>query len=47
MLAKSKLNSIENLVSQAPIDMGISNAEFIKTLKAREIWEDERKFEEC
>ena len=47
MLAKSKLNSIENLVSQAPIDMEISNAEFIKTLKAREISEDERKFEEC
>ena len=29
MLAKSKLNSIETLISQALIDMEISKAEFI------------------
>ena len=33
MLAKSKLNSIEILVSQAMIDMEISNEEFISILK--------------
>ena len=33
MLAKSKLNSIETLVSQALIDMGIGLEEFITILK--------------
>ena len=32
MLAKSKLNGIENLVSQALIDMEISHEEFVRTL---------------
>ena len=36
MLAKSKLNSIETLVSQALIDMEISHAEFIIILKEKE-----------
>ena len=36
MLAKSKLNSIETLVSQALIDMEISNEEFITTLKEKD-----------
>ena len=36
MLAKSKLNSIETLVSQALIDMEISNKEFITTLKEKD-----------
>ena len=33
MLAKSKLNSIDTLKSQALIDMNISHEEFITTLK--------------
>ena len=36
MLAKSKLNSIEILVSQALIDMEISHEEFITNLKERD-----------
>ena len=35
MLAKSKLNSIETLVSQAMIDMKISHEEFVTILKER------------
>ena len=35
MLAKSKLNSIETLVSQARIDMEISHEEFDKILKEK------------
>ena len=33
MLAKSKLNSIETLISQALIDMNISHEEFVTILK--------------
>ena len=36
MLAKSKLNSIETLVSQALIDMEISQEEFITILKEKD-----------
>ena len=36
MLAKSKLNSIETLVSQALIDMEISHKEFITILKEKD-----------
>ena len=36
MLAKSKLNSIETLISQALIDMEISHEEFITILKERD-----------
>ena len=39
MLAKSKLNSIETLVSQALIDMEISHEEFITILKAKNKYE--------
>ena len=39
MLAKSKLNSIETLVSQALIDMEISNEEFITILKEKDKYE--------
>ena len=39
MLAKSKLNSIETLVSQALIDMEISLEEFIVTLKGKDKYE--------
>ena len=35
MLAKSKLNSIETLVSQELIDMEISHEEFITILKEK------------
>ena len=39
MLAKSKLNSIEILVSQALIDMKISHKEFITILKEKDKYE--------
>ena len=39
MLAKSKLNSIETLVSQALIDMEISHEEFITIFKKKDIHE--------
>ena len=39
MLAKSKLNSIETLVSQALIDMEISHAELITILKEKDKYE--------
>ena len=39
MLAKSKLNSIETLVSQALIDMGISHEEFITILIGKDKFE--------
>ena len=39
MLAKSKLNSIVNLVSQALIDMEISGEEFVSTLKEKDKYE--------
>ena len=42
MLAISKLNSIETLVSQALIDIEISLEEFDKIMKEKKIWEDER-----
>ena len=39
MLAKSKLNSIDTLISQALIDMDISHEEFITTLKEKDRYE--------
>ena len=36
MLAKSKLNSIETLISQAMIDMEISHEEFIAIFKEKD-----------
>ena len=39
MLAKSKPNSIETLVSQALIDMEISHEEFITILKEKDKYE--------
>ena len=39
MLAKSKLNSIETLISQALIDMEISHEEFITTLNEKDKYE--------
>ena len=43
MLAKSKLNSIESLVSRALIDIEISHEEFTTILKEKDIWGDEKK----
>ena len=39
MLAKSKFNSIETLISQALIDMNISHEEFIAILKEKDRYE--------
>ena len=39
MLAKSKLNSIETLISQALIDMEISHEEIITILKEKDRYE--------
>ena len=39
MLAKSKLNGIETLASQALIDMEINHEEFITTLKQKDKYE--------
>ena len=39
MLAKSKLNSIETLTSQALIDMEISHEEYITILKEKDKYE--------
>ena len=39
MLAKSKLNSVETLISQALIDMDISHEEFITILKEKDKYE--------
>ena len=47
MLAKSKLDSIETLVSQALVDMEISLEEFNVIIREKNVWEDKRKCEEC
>ena len=39
MLAKSKFNSIETLISQALIDMDISHEEFATILKEKDKYE--------
>ena len=39
ILAKSKLNSIDTLISQALIDMDISHEEFITILKEKDRYE--------
>ena len=39
MLAKSKLNSIDTLISQVLIDMDISHEEFITVLKEKDRYE--------
>ena len=39
MLAKSKLNSVETLISQALIDMDISHEEFITILHKKDKYE--------
>ena len=39
MLAKSKFNSIETLISQALIDLEVSHEEFIAIVKEKEKYE--------
>ena len=39
MMAKSKLNSIETLISQAIIDLDISHEEFTRILKEKDKYE--------
>ena len=39
ILAKSKLNSIETLISKALIDLGINHKEFITILKEKDKYE--------
>ena len=39
MLAKSKLNSIETLISQALIDLDVSHENFIRILKEKNRYE--------
>ena len=39
MLAKSKLNSVETLISQTLIDMEISHEEFIPIIKGKDKYE--------
>ena len=46
MLAKTKLDSIETLVSQALIDREISHEEFNAIIREKKIWEDKRKCKE-
>ena len=43
MLTKSKFDSIETLVSQALVDMGISHEEFNAIIREEKTWEDEKK----
>ena len=52
MLAKSKLNSIETLVSRALIEMDVSHEEFLTILKEKDKYEkikenSRSKNEEC
>ena len=42
MLAKSKFNNIESLVSQALIDMEISHEEFVTILKEKDEYEKDK-----
>ena len=44
MLAKSKLNGIETLISQALIDMEISHEEFIVIFKKKDKYEKIKKY---
>ena len=47
MLAKSKLNNIETLVSQGLIDMEISHEEFNAVIREKKNTRGWKKFEEC
>ena len=43
MLAKSKFNSIETLISQALVDLEITHEEFVTIVKEKEKYEKMRK----
>ena len=45
MMGKSKLDSIETLLSKVLIDMEISHEEFNAIIREKKIWENERNFE--
>ena len=47
MLAKSKLNSIETLISQALIDMEISHQEFIAIFKEKDKYKEMKEKVKC
>ena len=47
MLAKSKLNNIETLVSRGLIDMEINHEEFNVVIREKKIREDKKNCEEC
>ena len=47
MLAKSKLNNIETLVSRGLIDMEINHEEFNAVIREKKIREDKKNCEEC
>ena len=47
MFAKSKLDSIENLVSCALIDMGISHNKFNVIIREKHKYDRMKKCEEC
>ena len=44
MLAKTKLNSIEALISQSLIDMEISHEEFVSIFKEKDKYEKVKEF---
>ena len=44
VLAKSKLNNIENLISQTLIDLQISQKEFKTIVKGKKVQKNERKY---
>ena len=47
LMTKSKLDSIETLVSQALTDMEISHEELNAVIREKKIGEDERERDEC
>ena len=44
MLAKSRSNNIEILLSQALVDLEISHEEFKTIIKGKKVWKNERKY---
>ena len=44
MLAKSRSNNIEILISQALVDLEISHEEFKTIIKGKKVWKNERKY---
>ena len=44
MLAKSRSDNIEILLSQALVDLEISHEEFKTIIKGKKVWKNERKY---